>query len=80
MTPSCLQQRDAYPYMFHDPLSLGSPYVSAHHRNTACNPSAAHQQPPQHGVYTNSSPMPSSNTGNVVILLLEVYINNRKLS
>nr|NP_001259080.1 twin of eyeless, isoform C [Drosophila melanogaster]AGB96570.1 twin of eyeless, isoform C [Drosophila melanogaster] len=63
MTPSCLQQRDAYPYMFHDPLSLGSPYVSAHHRNTACNPSAAHQQPPQHGVYTNSSPMPSSNTG-----------------
>ncbi|KMZ07347.1 paired box protein Pax-6 isoform X1 [Drosophila simulans] len=63
MTPSCLQQRDAYPYMFHDPLSLGSPYVSAHHRNTACNPSAAHQQPPQHGVYTNSSSMPSSNTG-----------------
>ncbi|KQS21464.1 uncharacterized protein Dere_GG16402, isoform B [Drosophila erecta] len=63
MTPSCLQQRDAYPYMFHDPLSLGSPYVPAHHRNTACNPAAAHQQPPQHGVYTNSSAMPSSNTG-----------------
>ncbi|XP_043063546.1 paired box protein Pax-6 isoform X1 [Drosophila ficusphila] len=63
MTPSCLQQRDGYPYMFHDPLSLGSPYVPPHHRNAACNPAAAHQQPPQHGVYTNSSPMPSSNTG-----------------
>ncbi|KAI8034095.1 hypothetical protein M5D96_013129 [Drosophila gunungcola] len=63
MTPSCLQQRDAYPYMFHDPLSLGSPYVPPHHRNTACNPAAAHQQPPQHAVYANSSPMPSSNTG-----------------
>ncbi|XP_017062670.1 paired box protein Pax-6 isoform X2 [Drosophila eugracilis] len=63
MTPSCLQQRDTYPYMFHDPLSLGSPYVPPHHRNSACNPAAAHQQPPQHGVYTNSSPMASSNTG-----------------
>ncbi|EDW83579.2 uncharacterized protein Dwil_GK13683 [Drosophila willistoni] len=67
MTPSCLQQRDSYPYMFHDPLSLGSPYA-AHHRNTPCNPSAAHQQPPQHGgVYGNSAAMTSSNTGTGVI-------------
>ncbi|KAH8325106.1 hypothetical protein KR067_009987 [Drosophila pandora] len=63
MTPTCLQQRDAYPYMFHDPLSLGSPYASTHHRNPTCNPAAAHQQPPQHAVYSNSSSMVSSNTG-----------------
>ncbi|XP_055373551.1 paired box protein Pax-6 isoform X2 [Condylostylus longicornis] len=54
MTSSCLQQRDTYPYMFHDPLSLGSPYA-AHPRST-CNPAAAHQQPPsQHGAYGSSS-------------------------
>ncbi|KAH8309932.1 paired box protein Pax-6 isoform X1 [Drosophila kikkawai] len=63
MTPTCLQQRDAYPYMFHDPLSLGSPYAPPHHRNTSCNPAAAHQQPPQHSVYGNSTAMPSSSTG-----------------
>lgn len=62
MTPTCLQQRDSYPYMFHDPLSLGSPYA-AHPRNTACNPAAAHQQPPQHGVYGNGSAVGSANTG-----------------
>ncbi|XP_030566649.1 paired box protein Pax-6 isoform X1 [Drosophila novamexicana] len=62
MTPTCLQQRDSYPYMFHDPLSLGSPYA-AHPRNTACNPAAAHQQPPQHGVYGNSSAVSTANTG-----------------
>ncbi|KAH8269766.1 hypothetical protein KR018_001292 [Drosophila ironensis] len=63
MTPTCLQQRDAYPYMFHDPLSLGSPYSGPHHRNSTCNPAAAHQQPPQHAVYPNSSTMSSPNTG-----------------
>ncbi|KAH8376009.1 hypothetical protein KR093_004796 [Drosophila rubida] len=62
MTSSCLQQRDSYPYMFHDPLSLGSPYAT-HPRNTACNPSAAHQQPPQHGVYGNNSTVTTANTG-----------------
>ncbi|XP_064537661.1 paired box protein Pax-6 isoform X1 [Drosophila montana] len=62
MTPTCLQQRDSYPYMFHDPLSLGSPY-GAHPRNTACNPAAAHQQPPQHGVYGNGSAVSTANTG-----------------
>ncbi|XP_060661251.1 paired box protein Pax-6 isoform X1 [Drosophila nasuta] len=62
MTSSCLQQRDSYPYMFHDPLSLGSPYA-AHPRNTACNPAAAHQQPPQHGVYGNNSAVTTTNTG-----------------
>ncbi|KAH8385425.1 hypothetical protein KR009_002225 [Drosophila setifemur] len=63
MTPTCLQQRDAYPYMFHDPLSLGSPYAPPHHRNSNCNPAAAHQQPPQHGVYSNSPSLTPSNTG-----------------
>ncbi|SPP88948.1 paired box protein Pax-6 isoform X1 [Drosophila guanche] len=62
MTPTCLQQRDSYPYIFHDPLSLGSPYAPPHHRNAPCNPAAAHQQPPQHGVYGNSPSM-TSNTG-----------------
>ncbi|TDG38978.1 hypothetical protein AWZ03_014600, partial [Drosophila navojoa] len=62
MTPTCLQQRDSYPYMFHDPLSLGSPYA-AHPRNPACNPAAAHQQPPQHGAYGNGSAVGSANTG-----------------
>lgn len=62
MTPTCLQQRESYPYMFHDPLSLGSPYAT-HPRNSACNPATAHQQPPQHGVYGNSSVVSTSNTG-----------------
>ncbi|XP_030379892.1 paired box protein Pax-6 [Scaptodrosophila lebanonensis] len=62
MTPTCLQQRESYPYMFHDPLSLGSPYA-AHPRNTPCNPAAAHQQPPQHSVYGNSSAVGTANTG-----------------
>ncbi|KAL7726800.1 hypothetical protein ACLKA6_001511 [Drosophila palustris] len=61
MTPTCLQQRDSYPYMFHDPLSLGSPYAT--HPRNACNPAAAHQQPPQHGVYGNSSAVTTANTG-----------------
>lgn len=62
MTPTCLQQRESYPYMFHDPLSLGSPYAT-HPRNSTCNPATAHQQPPQHGVYGNSSVVSTSNTG-----------------
>lgn len=49
MGSSCLQQRDSYPYMFHDPLSLSTPYAT--HPRTPCNPAAAHQQPPQHGSY-----------------------------
>ncbi|XP_055857754.1 paired box protein Pax-6 isoform X3 [Episyrphus balteatus] len=54
MTTSCLQQRDSYPYMFHDPLSLGSPYAA--HSRTPCNPAAAHQQPPpQHAAYGGGS-------------------------
>lgn len=60
MTPTCLQQRESYPYMFHDPLSLG---YATHPRNSACNPATAHQQPPQHGVYGNSSVVSTSNTG-----------------
>lgn len=62
MTPTCLQQRESYPYMFHDPLSLGSPYAT-HPRNSACNPATAHQQPPQHGVYGNGSVVSTANTG-----------------
>lgn len=58
MTSSCLQQRDSYPYMFHDPLSLSAQY--AHTHRSACNPAAAHQQPPsQHSTYGASS----GNTG-----------------
>ncbi|XP_055922573.1 paired box protein Pax-6 isoform X3 [Eupeodes corollae] len=60
MTTSCLQQRDSYPYMFHDPLSLGSPYAA--HSRTPCNPAAAHQQPPpQHAAYGSGSA--ASSTG-----------------
>ncbi|XP_033150537.1 paired box protein Pax-6 isoform X2 [Drosophila busckii] len=63
MTTTCLQQqRESYPYMFHDPLSLGSPYAT-HPRNTPCNPAAAHQQPPQHSVYGNAPPVGTTNTG-----------------
>ncbi|KAH8398909.1 hypothetical protein KR222_005984 [Zaprionus bogoriensis] len=62
MTTTCLQQRDSYPYMFHDPLSLSGPYGS-HPRNSACNPATAHQQPPQHGAYNNSSVVSTANTG-----------------
>lgn len=47
MTSNCLQQRDAYPYMFTDPLHSLSPY-STHSARSACNPTAAHQQPPAH--------------------------------
>jgi len=72
MTPTCLQQRDSYPYMFHDPLSLGSPYAT-HPRNAACNPAAAHQQPPQHGVYGNSSAVTTGNTGNSLFIHLFIY-------
>ncbi|XP_037925748.1 paired box protein Pax-6 isoform X2 [Hermetia illucens] len=54
MTSSCLQQRDSYPYMFHDPLSLSSPYAA--HPRSSCNPAAAHQQPPpQHSSYGGAS-------------------------
>ena len=42
MASSCLQQRDAYPYMFHDPLSLSGAYGSPHHdRNTVGQVAAA---------------------------------------
>ncbi|XP_018794879.1 PREDICTED: paired box protein Pax-6 isoform X1 [Bactrocera latifrons] len=56
MTSTCLQQRDGYPYMFHDPLTLGSVPYAAHTR-PSCNPAAAHQQPPpQHtSVYGGSA-------------------------
>ncbi|KAG5669788.1 hypothetical protein PVAND_000081 [Polypedilum vanderplanki] len=59
MTSTCLQQRDAYPYMFTDPLhSLSSPYTS-HSSRSSCTPTAAHQQPPsQH--YTSNG---GSSTG-----------------
>lgn len=58
MGSSCLQQRDSYPYMFHDPLSLSTPYAT--HPRTPCNPAAAHQQPPQHGAYGSN---PGNSTG-----------------
>lgn len=42
MASSCLQQRDAYPYMFHDPLSLSGAYGSPHHdRNSVGQVAAA---------------------------------------
>jgi paired box protein 6 len=62
MASSCLQQREAYPYMFHDPLhtlsAAAGPYGS--HPRSACNPTAAHQQPPagavgQHPTYVSGS-------------------------
>ncbi|XP_054745712.1 paired box protein Pax-6-like [Anastrepha obliqua] len=64
MTSTCLQQRDSYPYMFHDPLSLSSVPYAAHARSN-CNPAAAHQQPPpQHStVYGGGAPSASSGTG-----------------
>ena len=65
MTPTCLQQRDSYPYMFHDPLALGSPYG----RNP-CNPTTAHQQSVQHtavaaAVYSAGSAATVGSTGNI---------------
>ncbi|KAG4067626.1 hypothetical protein HA402_005398 [Bradysia odoriphaga] len=51
MTSSCLQQRDSYPYMFHDPLALSAQYAA--HPRPPCNPSAAHQQPSQHASYAS---------------------------
>ncbi|XP_053968289.1 uncharacterized protein LOC128869707 [Anastrepha ludens] len=65
MTSTCLQQRDSYPYMFHDPLSLSSVPYAAHARSN-CNPAAAHQQPPpQHStVYGGGAPSASSGTDN----------------
>lgn len=64
MTSTCLQQRDGYPYMFHDPLTLGSVPYAAHAR-PSCNPAAAHQQPPpQHtSAYGGGSASASSGTG-----------------
>ncbi|XP_037952259.1 paired box protein Pax-6-like isoform X2 [Teleopsis dalmanni] len=61
MTSTCLQQRDSYPYMFHDPLALSSPYAT--HTRTSCNPAAAHQQPPQHVYGSNSVTGTTGNTG-----------------
>lgn len=61
MPSPCLQQRESYTYMFHDPLSLSSPYA-AHTRNS-CNPSTAHQQAPQHSVYGTSSSAGGNNSG-----------------
>lgn len=53
MTSTCLQQRDAYPYMFTDPLhSLGNPYNTHPSRST---PSAAHQQPTSQHFSSNTS-------------------------
>ncbi|XP_039967860.1 paired box protein Pax-6-like [Bactrocera tryoni] len=65
MTSTCLQQRDGYPYMFHDPLTLGSvPYAG--HTRPSCNPAAAHQQPPpQHtSVYGGGAANASGGTDN----------------
>ncbi|KNC30268.1 hypothetical protein FF38_00602 [Lucilia cuprina] len=62
MPSPCLQQRESYTYMFHDPLSLSSPYA-AHTRNS-CNPSTAHQQTPQHSVYGSSSSAGANNSDN----------------
>lgn len=70
MTSSCLQQRDGYPYMFHDPLTLSSQYAAhAAHSRTQCNPSAAHQQPPpptptsQHSSYSGGNGTGTASTG-----------------
>ena len=63
MPSPCLQQRESYTYMFHDPLSLSSPYA-AHTRNT-CNPSTAHQQTSQHNVYGSSSTAAANNSGKI---------------
>uniref|UniRef100_A0A1B0CKL2 Putative transcription factor prd n=1 Tax=Lutzomyia longipalpis TaxID=7200 RepID=A0A1B0CKL2_LUTLO len=58
-TSSCLQQRDAYPYIFHDPLSLSATYAT--HPRTPCNPATAHQQPSsQHASYASSATAPTS--------------------
>uniref|UniRef100_A0A1A9Z8P6 Homeobox domain-containing protein n=1 Tax=Glossina pallidipes TaxID=7398 RepID=A0A1A9Z8P6_GLOPL len=62
MSTSCLHQRDSYPYMFHDPLSLGSAYVA--HARPSCNPSAAHQPSAQHSVYGSNTSVSGNNTGN----------------
>ena len=67
MTSSCLQQRDSYPYMFHDPLALSAQYAA--HPRSSCNPAAAHQQPPQHASYA-SGPTGTSNTGTIEIRIL----------
>ncbi|XP_037899136.1 paired box protein Pax-6-like isoform X2 [Glossina fuscipes] len=62
MSTSCLHQRDSYPYMFHDPLSLGSAYVA--HARPSCNPSAAHQPSAQHSVYGSNTSVSGNNTEN----------------
>ncbi|XP_023158712.1 paired box protein Pax-6 isoform X2 [Ceratitis capitata] len=64
MSSTCLQQRDSYPYMFHDPLTLSSVSYASHAR-PSCNPAAAHQQPPpQHtSVYGSGPAGASSSTG-----------------
>ncbi|XP_037043327.1 paired box protein Pax-6 isoform X2 [Bradysia coprophila] len=61
MTSSCLQQRDSYPYMFHDPLALSAQYAA--HPRPPCNPSAAHQQPSQHASYASG---PSTTSTGVI--------------
>lgn len=61
MASSCLQQRDTYPYMFHDPLSLSAQYAA--HPRPSCNPAAAHQQSAaQHGSYA-AGPTGTTSTG-----------------
>uniref|UniRef100_A0A1A9WQD9 Uncharacterized protein n=1 Tax=Glossina brevipalpis TaxID=37001 RepID=A0A1A9WQD9_9MUSC len=62
MSTSCLHQRDSYPYMFHDPLSLGSAYVA--HTRPSCNPSAAHQPSAQHAVYGSTASASGNNAEN----------------
>ncbi|XP_067614422.1 paired box protein Pax-6 [Eurosta solidaginis] len=68
MTSTCLQQRENYPYMFHDPLSLGPMSYAAHARSSS-NPAAAHQQPPsQHtSMYGPGSVTGSCSTDNHTI-------------
>uniref|UniRef100_A0A1B0CKL3 Uncharacterized protein n=1 Tax=Lutzomyia longipalpis TaxID=7200 RepID=A0A1B0CKL3_LUTLO len=51
--------RHAYPYIFHDPLSLSATYAT--HPRTPCNPATAHQQPSsQHASYASSATAPTS--------------------
>lgn len=61
---SCLNQRESYTYMFHDPLALGNPYA-AHTRN-ACASAVSHQQTGQHPVYGNTVSGATNNSGNTV--------------
>lgn len=58
---SCLNQRESYTYMFHDPLALSNPYA-AHTRN-ACAAAVTHQQTSQHPVYGNTVSSIANNSG-----------------